>query len=71
MPAESKKQQMAAGMALAAKKGEMPISKLKGASKAMAEMPMKSLKHFAETKRKGLPLKKKKKVQTDEGWMMA
>jgi hypothetical protein len=37
MPAKSKKQQMAAGAALAAKRGDTPKSSLKGASKQMAE----------------------------------
>ena len=37
MPAKSKAQQKAAGAALSAKRGETPKSKLKGASKEMAE----------------------------------
>jgi hypothetical protein len=37
MPAKSKKQQMAAGAALAAKRGEKPKSSLRGASKQMAQ----------------------------------
>jgi len=59
MPAKSKSQRRAAGMALAAKKGKIPMSKLKGAAKSMAKMGKTSLKHFAETKEKGLPEKKK------------
>jgi hypothetical protein len=56
MPAESKKQQMAAGAALAAKRGEAPKSSLKGASKSMAKsMSEKELKKMASTKRKSLP----------------
>jgi Protein of unknwon function (DUF3008) len=56
MPAKSKKQQMAAGAALAAKRGEQPKSSLKGASKSMAaSMSEKELKKMASTKRKGLP----------------
>ena len=35
MPAESQEQQRAAGMALAAKRGEIPVSDLKGAAKDM------------------------------------
>lgn len=35
MPAESPEQQRAAGMALAAKRGEIPVSDLKGAAKDM------------------------------------
>jgi len=61
MPAKSKKQQMAAGAALAAKRGEMKKSKLKGASKQMAKsMSKKQLEEFASTKRKNLPRKKSK-----------
>ena len=59
MPAKSKKQQMAAGAALAAKRGEQSMSSLKGASKQMAKsMSEKQLKDFASTKRKKLPRKK-------------
>lgn len=59
MPAKSKKQQMAAGAALSAKRGETPKSKLKGASKEMVEsMSEKQLKDLAETKRDKLPKKK-------------
>jgi uncharacterized protein DUF3008 len=62
MPAKSKKQQMAAGAALAAKRGEIKKSSLKGASKQMAKsMSKKQLKEFASTKRKKLPTKKKSK----------
>ena len=38
MPAKSKAQQKAAGAALAAKRGERPKSKLKGASKEMVRI---------------------------------
>jgi hypothetical protein len=56
MPAKSKKQQMAAGAALAAKQGRRSKSSLKGASKKMAEsMSEKQLKDFAKTKRRKLP----------------
>jgi hypothetical protein len=59
MPAKSKKQQMAAGAALAAKRGEKPKSSLKGASKEMAKsMSAKQLEDFAKTKQKKLPTKK-------------
>jgi hypothetical protein len=58
MPAVSKKQQQAMAIALAAKKGEMPKSKLKGASKEMAKSMTKTqLKEFASTPRKTLPNK--------------
>jgi len=56
MPAKSKKQQMAAGAALAAKRGETPKSSLRGASKGMAEsMSEKELHDMASTPRKKLP----------------
>ncbi|HEY5812105.1 MAG TPA: DUF3008 family protein [Terrimicrobiaceae bacterium] len=62
MPAKSKKQQMAAGAALSAKRGEKSKSSLKGASKQMAEsMSEKELKKMASTKRKDLPKKKSSK----------
>jgi hypothetical protein len=60
MPARSKKQQMAAGAALAAKRGRRSKSSLKGASKQMEKsMSEKQLKDFAKTKRKKLPPKKR------------
>jgi hypothetical protein len=60
MPAKSKKQQMAAGAALAAKRGERDKSSLKGPSKQMEKsMSKKQLEDFANTKRKKLPNKKK------------
>ena len=56
MPAKSQAQQKAAGAALAAKRGDMPKSKLKGASKSMEEsMSEKELDKMASTKRKGKP----------------
>jgi hypothetical protein len=59
MPARSKKQQMAAGAALSAKRGERPKSSLKGASKEMVEsMSEKQLGEFASTKHKKLPEKR-------------
>jgi hypothetical protein len=59
MPATSKKQQMAAGAALSAKRGERSKSSLKGASRQMVEsMTEEELEHLAETDRKGLPEKK-------------
>jgi len=60
MPAKSKKQQMAAGAALSAKRGETSKSSLKGASRQMAKsMSEKQLEEIAHTKRKSLPTKKK------------
>lgn len=59
MPARSKAQQMAAGAALAAKRGEAPRSGLKGASREMEKsMSEKELEDLAETRRKGLPDRK-------------
>jgi hypothetical protein len=56
MPARSAAQQKAAGAALAAKRGETPVSELKGASKSMYEsMTEAQLEEFAATKRKGKP----------------
>ncbi|MFG1182586.1 DUF3008 family protein [Xanthobacter sp. DSM 14520] len=56
MPAKSKAQQMAAGAALAAKRGERKISELKGASREMVEtMTDKELSELASTRRKGKP----------------
>lgn len=58
MPAKSKAQQKAAGAALAAKRGEIPVSELQGASKEMYEsMTEKELDNLAPTKHKGLPEK--------------
>jgi len=62
MPAKSKKQQMAAGAALAAKRGELSKSSLWGASKQMYKsMSRKELRRIAKTKRKKLPTKKRKR----------
>lgn len=59
MPAKSKAQQMAAGAALAAKRGESTKSELKGASREMYEsMSEKELEELAETSHKKLPRKK-------------
>jgi len=54
MPAKSRDQQQAAGMALAARRGEMDPNKLRGAAKKMYESDMsrKELKDYAETKKK-------------------
>ena len=56
MPAKSKAQQMAAGAALSAKRGEIKKSDLKGASRAMVDsMSEKELHDLAATKRKHKP----------------
>jgi hypothetical protein len=62
MPAKSKKQQMAAGIALAAKRGQRSKSSLKGASRGMYKsMNNAELRRMAKTKRKGKPTKKKRR----------
>ena len=61
MPAKSEKQQKAAGAALATKRGKMPKTKLKAASKQMLSMTEEQLKEYAGTKTKGLPVKKRTK----------
>ncbi|MCL8383003.1 DUF3008 family protein [Xanthobacter aminoxidans] len=54
MPAKSKAQQMAAGAALSAKRGERKKSSLKGASREMVDsMSEKELHDLAATKQKG------------------
>jgi hypothetical protein len=54
MPAKSKAQQMAAGAALSAKRGEKKVSELKGASKSMYDsMTEQQLEEMASGKRKG------------------
>jgi uncharacterized protein DUF3008 len=56
MPAKSAAQQKAAGAALAAKRGDIKVSELQGASKEMYEsMSEKELDEMASTKRKGKP----------------
>jgi Protein of unknwon function (DUF3008) len=56
MPAKSKKQQMAAGAALSAKRGERSKSSLKGASRQMVQsMSESELEKMASVKRKSLP----------------
>ena len=56
MPAKSKAQQKAAGAALAAKRGDTPTSRLKGASRSMADsMTEARLRELAATPRKGKP----------------
>ena len=63
MPAKSKAQQQAAGIALSAKEGKTPKSKLRGASKQMAQsMSESELKKMASTSRKGKPEHKSKKT---------
>jgi len=62
MPAKSKVQQIAAGLALSAKRGEIPVAQLTGAARDMYNsMSATQLRHYAATKRKKLPQRKKKK----------
>lgn len=62
MPAKSKAQQKAAGAALAAKRGEVKKSKLRGASREMVEsMSETELRKMARTKRKDKPARVVKK----------
>lgn len=59
MKAKSEAQQKAAGAALSAKRGDTPKSKLKGASKKMADsMSQKELEEMASTKHRKLPERK-------------
>lgn len=59
MPATSKAQQKAAGAALAAKRGDTPPSKLKGASRSMTDsMTEAQLRELAATPPKGKPERK-------------
>lgn len=59
MPAKSKSQQKAAGAALAAKRGEMKASELKGASRQMYDsMSESQLEELAATDAGNLPSKK-------------
>jgi len=56
MPAKSKAQQMAAGVALAAKHGDKKVKDLKGPAKSMYEsMDKKELRDIAATPRKDKP----------------
>lgn len=58
MPAKSQAQQKAAGAALAAKRGDIPKGKLKGAAREMEKsMDEKELEELASTRRKDLPKK--------------
>jgi len=62
MPAKSQAQQKAAGAALAAKRGEVNKSELKGASRSMEKsMSEKELHELASTSRKSKPAHNAKK----------
>jgi hypothetical protein len=58
MPAKSKAQQEAMAIAMAAKRGEIPVNKLKGSSKEMYDsMSEKQLHDFASTPTRKKPYK--------------
>ena len=60
MPAKSKAQKSAAGMALSAKRGKVAVSELKGSALQMYKsMTVKQLEEFAGGSSKGLPKRKK------------
>ena len=61
MPAKSKVQRRFLGIALAIKKGKTPKTYSPEAAKAANTMSKKALEHFARTKEKGLPKRKKRK----------
>lgn len=59
MPAESRSQQRAAGMALSAKQGKISPKKLQGSAKGMYNsMSEEQLVEFASTPTQGLPFHK-------------
>jgi hypothetical protein len=61
MPAESQAQQQAAATAHAVRRGDAPMTSLRGASKQMyRSMTIEELHKIASTKHKGLPEKKGK-----------
>ena len=63
MPAKSKAQQKAAGAALAAKRGQVSKSDLKGASKSMMEsMTESELEEIAGTPHRKLPEHKEERA---------
>ncbi len=61
MPARSVKQRKFLGIALSIKKGKTPKSYSPEAAEAAKTMSRKALEHFAKTKEKGLPRRKKRK----------
>lgn len=62
MPAVSKRQRSAAGLALAAKRGRVSPRSLRGSARSMYEsMTEAQLREFAGTSEKGLPTRKRSK----------
>jgi hypothetical protein len=58
MPAKSKSQQKVFGMALAAKRGDVPVESLRGAAKHLYKtMTEAQLAEYAQTERARLPRK--------------
>ena len=67
MPALSKKQQKFMGIVRSIQKGEQPASKFtKKAQDVAKDMEKKSVKKFASTKHKGLPMKKEQQYGTGD-----
>jgi hypothetical protein len=70
MPAKSISQQRAMGIALSAKRGKIPVSKLRGAAQKMYDnMSEKQLKDYAKTKHNDLPLKKAPKIVKEAAFL--
>lgn len=61
MPAKSRSQRRFFGIALGIKRGKTPKKYSKEAAKAAKSMSKKHLSHFAKTKEKGLPVRRKRK----------
>jgi len=62
-PAVSQSQQSAAALALSAKRGKIPVSRLKGAALSMYKSMTKTqLEEYAGTKTKRLPVHKSEKI---------
>jgi hypothetical protein len=61
IPAKTVKQRKFLGIALAIKRGKLPKSYSPEAAKAAETMSKKALEHFAGTKEKNLPERKRKK----------
>jgi len=65
MPAKSKHQQRAFAMALAARRGEIPVNRLGGAARQLyyTKLTNEQLRDFAKTKIKGLPTTTNRKIK--------
>lgn len=60
MPAVSKRQRRFMGIVESIRKGKTSPSYSPGAAKAAKTMKLKSIRHYAKTREKGLPMKVKK-----------